>query len=351
MGKGARKEGSDQPAKPALPVGGGKPQTAFGRWAKTVFDPVLTPLVEFSWVLGSLFLTAITVAGFFVVGEAINAVYPSGTPGTALSPVYDGFRGYVFPEWASHPLYPSLISTVQMWGMAAIFTVIDFALPSWAAEKRIQQGRAAGEFPPLGLWEAVRHTASLYMYLVPVFVYQYLFRGPSLYGAPWAEPCFEDCGDLPDAAPALGEFALHVAASFVMFDMGYWYWHWMHHHHRPLWMNVHRCHHQYNSPFAFCSQYLHPLEFLATGVFSILPSVALKAHPFTVWVNIMIGVWLSVDAHSGYDFFPIDRLSFGLLGGTFHHDEHHRKPTSNFQPFMTYLEHLSGTSSAKPAKK
>eukprot|EP01065_Artemidia_motanka_P047207 TRINITY_DN732_c0_g1_i1.p1 TRINITY_DN732_c0_g1~~TRINITY_DN732_c0_g1_i1.p1 ORF type:complete len:414 (+),score=100.00 TRINITY_DN732_c0_g1_i1:47-1243(+) len=327
-----------------LPAGGGEPKTAFGRRAKHIFDPILIPLIDFDWRLASAIMIAIPIGFFYAVGWLLSLVYVGGTPGTALAPLYTFFRTWVFGSWTSHALYPSLLSTAQTWGLCIFYTLFDLTLPSWARKRRIQNDREAGEFPPLGLWNAVWHQTKLYFYLVPVFAYQYMVGGPSLYGPPWMEPCTADCNSLPEDPPTVVELAVHMTVAFVMFDTAYWYWHWMHHHHRKLWVNVHRHHHEYNTPFAFVSMYLHPLEFAATGLFSVIAPIALGAHPLTVWLIILFHVWLSIEAHTGYDLeFALQHWTFGLIGGTPHHDEHHRRPTSNFQPFLTFWEHLCGT--------
>ena len=36
-------------------------------------------------------------------------------------------------------------------------------------------------------------------------------------------------------------------------------------------------------------------------------------------------------------------LTLGVVGGTVHHDEHHRRPWANFAPFLGYLDMFAGT--------
>ena len=52
----------------------------------------------------------------------------------------------------------------------------------------------------------------------------------------------------------------------------------------------------------------------------------------------------TVDAHSGYDFCVLDKLPFLFFwGGNKHHDIHHQKPKTNFQPFFTWFDIYHGT--------
>ena len=46
---------------------------------------------------------------------------------------------------------------------------------------------------------------------------------------------------------------------------------------------------------------------------------------------------VAVDAHTGYDLGLLDKIC-PVWGGTLHHDNHHRNPRSNFQPFFTWFD-------------
>lgn len=74
--------------------------------------------------------------------------------------------------------------------------------------------------------------------------------------------------------------------------------------------------------------------------------LALGAHPLSHWVSLLVNVHMSLEAHGGYEF-PIafDKLllvDVGL-GGAIHHDLHHQWPSTNFQPFFTYMDRWCGT--------
>ena len=68
-----------------------------------------------------------------------------------------------------------------------------------------------------------------------------------------------------------------------------------------------------------------------------------------MWIWLCISIQLSVDAHSGYEF-PVSLASLLpsylgplKLGGPKHHDDHHKYFRYNYQPFLTYLDDLMGT--------
>ena len=80
---------------------------------------------------------------------------------------------------------------------------------------------------------------------------------------------------------------------------------------------------------------------------SVLVPIGLGCHPLTQWLFLVGAIQVSVEAHCGYSvglFAPLQRLlPFGLWGGNAHHDNHHKAPRRNFQPFFTYLDRAFGT--------
>jgi sterol desaturase/sphingolipid hydroxylase (fatty acid hydroxylase superfamily) len=101
-------------------------------------------------------------------------------------------------------------------------------------------------------------------------------------------------------------------------------------------------HHEYRAPFALVTQYEHLLELMAVSVFSVGAPIAAGCHPLTQWAWLVVAIQLSVDAHTGYDFGLLDKMT-SAWGGARHHDRHHTHPNTNFQPFFTWLDHAFGT--------
>eukprot|EP00118_Oscarella_pearsei_P010058 m.59885 g.59885 ORF g.59885 m.59885 type:complete len:265 (+) comp34905_c0_seq2:645-1439(+) len=159
---------------------------------------------------------------------------------------------------------------------------------------------------------------------------------------------------LPEEAPSVGELAFHLTICFVVYDTEYFMWHFAHHRVRFLYKHFHALHHEVKSPHAFASQYLHPFEFFCSSLFMVSTPLLLGVHPLTNWIWMACGVFISVEDHSGYDF-PLSLkwvLPFGIYGGAPHHDMHHCRPNTNFQPFFTWWDRLLGTAyTPDPAKK
>lgn len=212
------------------------------------------------------------------------------------------------------------------------------------------QPRPAGDFggEHLGLWRTVKTQCNAYMYIIPLTVAIAMNGGPHTYTLPWVEPCFSRCTvTLPKEAPALLEFLVHFWVCLALNDLSYWYFHWMCHRHRALYKNIHQLHHEYKQPFSMVTAHCHPLEFIATYLFTLVPPIACRAHPFTAWMVVLTGTTIGIEAHSGYTGSPFSfvmgKLTFGQYGGTEHHDIHHQAPWCNYQPYFGYLDWLTGT--------
>ena len=121
----------------------------------------------------------------------------------------------------------------------------------------------------------------------------------------------------------------------------------MHHASPVLYKHIHAIHHEYRAPFCWVTQHEHVLELLVVSIWSVLVPMGLGCHPLTTWLFLLGAIQVSVEAHSGYTaglFAPLEMLlPFGLWGGSVHHDNHHKAPRRNFQPFFTYLDRAFGT--------
>jgi sterol desaturase/sphingolipid hydroxylase (fatty acid hydroxylase superfamily) len=150
---------------------------------------------------------------------------------------------------------------------------------------------------------------------------------------------------MPTAAPQLGILLLHLLVCFLLFDASYFLWHWCHHASPVLYKHIHSLHHQYRAPFVWVTQHEHALELLPVSLWSVTIPMALGCHPLTEWLFLLGAIQVSVEAHSGYDIGFTAPLAYLLpaWGGTRHHDDHHKFPTRNFEPFFTYLDDFFST--------
>ena len=167
-----------------------------------------------------------------------------------------------------------------------------------------------------------------FLYILPVSILSILFAPPL---------------PLPKIAPPLFFSLIQLIICLILFDFLYFSWHYLFHKVKPFFNVVHSIHHQYYTPFSFVTQYVHPIELFFTGFFSLVTPIILQCHPLVTWVWTILSIYVSVDAHCGYDFpFSLHRW-VPFYGGALTHDMHHQRPTSNYEPFFTYLDQLLGT--------
>jgi sterol desaturase/sphingolipid hydroxylase (fatty acid hydroxylase superfamily) len=287
-----------------------------------------------------------------------------------LQPLYESAKAILAivvparlgPLGIVHPMVPSLIAVGGYFSLSLSFTLVDACLSGvgfvQAAQAQAENGKVARTSlerfggKRLGLWRVVKSHVLFQLVLVPV--YCMLIWKPQemhMYPPPWflADAVAKSPGAvpvLPASAPTVLEFILTYLFSLLSMDAGYGWWHFLAHRYKPIYKNVHAWHHEYHAPFAMVSQHAHPVELGVTGALAVCGPVACGAHPFVLWVSLLSSVVMSVDAHCGYElpwFLNARKLTFGIVGGMKHHDDHHRKPWGNFAPFFTYLDLLAGS--------
>ena len=172
----------------------------------------------------------------------------------------------------------------------------------------------------------------------------YILRGPWAYSetlcatkCPWGGTQF------PILAPSLLQCLAQFLTTFAVFDAAYFTWHALHHRSKPLYKYIHSKHHIYRAPFVWVTQYVHFLELIVVASLSMVIPIAARCHPLVQWFWLIFIVLISIDSHSGYEFPIFNLRSFPCCGGAQHHDRHHETPTSNYQPFLTWLDSAFST--------
>lgn len=149
----------------------------------------------------------------------------------------------------------------------------------------------------------------------------------------------------PALAPEVSIVIRDILACLLLFDMQYFVWHLLHHKVPWLYYTFHKEHHQFTATFSLSTENASVWETLSLGFFSVATPTLLACHPLTEMLFFTLQIFLSVEAHSGYDFpWSLHRLvPFGLYGGAPHHDLHHLKFKVNYAPYFTHWDRLFGT--------
>ncbi|XP_022619237.1 cholesterol 25-hydroxylase-like protein [Seriola dumerili] len=149
----------------------------------------------------------------------------------------------------------------------------------------------------------------------------------------------------PPVAPAMLAVVKDVLACLLLFDTQYFFWHLLHHKVYWLYRFFHKEHHVYTATFSLTTEDTSVWEMLSLSFFTTLNPVLLDCHPLTEMLFFIANIYLSVEAHSGYEFpwSPHRLVPFGLYGGAQHHDLHHLKFKVNYAPYFTHWDRLFGT--------
>uniref|UniRef100_UPI0037E71885 cholesterol 25-hydroxylase-like protein n=1 Tax=Semicossyphus pulcher TaxID=241346 RepID=UPI0037E71885 len=149
----------------------------------------------------------------------------------------------------------------------------------------------------------------------------------------------------PPLAPEMWSVFTDVLACLLLFDTQYFLWHLLHHKVSWLYRFFHKEHHFYTSTFSLSTEHTSAWEMLSLSFFTTLNAALLDCHPLTEMLFYITHMYLSVEAHSGYEFpwSPHRLVPFDLYGGARHHDLHHLKSKVNYAPYFTHWDRLFGT--------
>lgn len=114
-------------------------------------------------------------------------------------------------------------------------------------------------------------------------------------------------------------------------------------HHGWAWERIHRLHHRVVRPCAITGHYMHPVEFVLTGILMLACPIVLGVHVVTLYVWIVVRQLEAAEGHSGYHV-PFSPLSWIPGGhGADHHDFHHTKVMGNYAGFLAWVDRAFGT--------
>jgi hypothetical protein len=208
-------------------------------------------------------------------------------PPLLLQPVWD-FAAKDYGRITSSPAFPGGLSIAYFFASCLPYMAIDMlpaSVPVIGSLKRykVQQDQPV-EWPHV--WATLRTTMYMTVGLqIPGLAHQLVSQGPwPYYIGPHV--CLTQCSHmtLPDKAPSVPELLLHLFLCLWLMDLLYFLYH-RHHHQRTwrygllLYKHIHGIHHEWRAPFAWCTQYLHPIELSFTGLASILSPIIVNTHP------------------------------------------------------------------------
>ncbi|XP_071484564.1 cholesterol 25-hydroxylase-like protein 1, member 2 [Diadema antillarum] len=249
---------------------------------------------------------------------------------SALQPFWDALRYYIGDEILCSPAFPVGMAVSYYFILCLIYMFLDlYGVKRWAWLRKYKLHEDI-HVTPSQLYRTLNLTMWNHaLYIIPAGVLQWMYSPPF--------PLEED-------APLLMQFLWDQTLSLFIFDLSYGILHYWFHVNRWAYRIIHSVHHQYHSPFCWVTQYLHPFELIFVGATTAIIPKALGVHTLSYYGFQIFNIWISVEAHAGYEFpFSLSVIvPFDIVAGPRKHDLHHMKPMSNYQPHLTWLDKLMG---------
>lgn len=239
-----------------------------------------------AWPLRAL-SDGVLSSSFAELGGVVGAAVPenetrvggAGGPGEwlMLQGVWD-WASKDFGRITTSPAFPGALSICYFFASCLPYTALDMLPGSTPVIGRLKSYKVQQDKPVE--WSQVWKTVGCTLYMtfglqIPGLCHQLVTQGPwPYYIGP--QVCLTDCSHmtLPEKAPSVAEVVLHLFMCLWLMDLLYFLYH-RHHHQRTwrygllLYKHVHGIHHEWRAPFAWCTQYLHPIELGFTGLASV----------------------------------------------------------------------------------
>lgn len=176
----------------------------------------------------------------------------------------------------------------------------------------------------------------------------HFFAMPALL-ATVAFPFFEMYTDCTSTAiPETKTVLLHLLVCIFVEDFLF-YWSHRFLHHPAIYKYVHKQHHEFKvlTGYSIASEYTHPVESIVGNVLPVMAGPYItQCHFYTTCLWVIIRMFKTCDAHSGYAF---KWSPFGLcypLNAAERHDFHHETGLGSFGSFFSLWDQWTGTDSA-----
>jgi sterol desaturase/sphingolipid hydroxylase (fatty acid hydroxylase superfamily) len=261
-------------------------------------------------------LLAWTLAGFFLIGShrLIQHVWPLIAPPTSNSDDPVATRLMVASALAN-TIPTILLNVFYLLLYVGQFPVVE----------KLKIGKAA--WPWRSPYEEIR---SRFWALIPSSLLRVITNNLISFPIVWLMwrylfPASMRANIMSQEVPSFLKLMLQLAFCTVIEDILFYSNHRFLHSVPFLYKNIHSIHHEYHVPISLAAEHAHVLEFL---IGNLAPATAgafiLQSHITTLWLFIVIRVFVSVEEHGGYDFpwSPCRLLPFGsatAAGHDFHH--------------------------------
>eukprot|EP00300_Choanocystis_sp_HF-7_P042737 c9439_g1_i1.p1 GENE.c9439_g1_i1~~c9439_g1_i1.p1 ORF type:complete len:168 (+),score=23.14 c9439_g1_i1:446-949(+) len=150
--------------------------------------------------------------------------------------------------------------------------------------------------------------------------------------------------DFASSLPSMSTVLVQIFACMWVDDTLF-YWGHRVLHHPKLYAKIHKQHHKFFVPSALAVEYAHPVEDLFNTVCTVSAPLLFHYHLFVFWLCLIVKIWQSIDAHSGFNLpFPLSPWScLPSMDSAPAHDLHHSQNTGNYGGYFVFWDWLMGT--------
>ena len=248
----------------------------------------------------------------------------------------DGFHSrltsawtYVWENWAGRDDWFGFVVLTNLWGTAIYWTIglsfalLDFANFEWTKKYKMQPGTNQ----PV---EKNKFIKCVLQVLFNQFVIGPVFAAAMMPVLRW-----RGANGNPDNIPGLTTFLRHLVGWAVCEEIGFYYAHRLFHEVRPLYIAIHKQHHEWIASIGIAARYAHPVEDVLANVFPVFLGPLVMGSPLVFWwIWLALALVSTVISHSGYH--------FPYLPSGEYHDFHHLKFDTNYGAFG-FLDAVHGT--------
>jgi sterol desaturase/sphingolipid hydroxylase (fatty acid hydroxylase superfamily) len=146
----------------------------------------------------------------------------------------------------------------------------------------------------------------------------------------------------PNLLTILRDFVIFIGFNDTLF-------YWVHRlvHHKYLYKYIHKHHHRFKINVGICAEFANPVEDVFANIMpTIIGAFVMGSHPVTLFAWLVLRVWETVDAHSGYSFKWSPFKMFWWQGGPDRHDFHHSHNIGCYGSFTIFWDWFCHTDQA-----
>jgi len=214
-------------------------------------------------------------------------------------------------DWVAFVVLTNVWATAVYWFVGGIFSILDFGNFEFTRKYKMQPN----------VNQPV--SAKKYLKTAAQVLFNQFVVGPLLAVAVMPLLRWRGIDFTANNIPGIAVFLRHFIGYAICEEIGFYYAHRLFHEVKPLYIHIHKQHHEWVAPISIAARYAHPIEDILANVGPVMSGPLICGSPLVFWwIWLLIGLASTVISHSGYH--------FPLLPSTEFHDFHHLRFDVNY---------------------